>query len=162
MPSTAKQAKTTALESVHAVPFTRVHGRPTRRNYKTLKEETFTLASEVEDITYAWSKNATDNYGLLADIHNELTGIDSYTIRCKPASYNPTITNATLKHECKQKEVEWDLVRRAWFICKGFLQGVLDNLCDTLNEQCYSQLKHCLTAYRNITPYQILKHLNDR
>jgi hypothetical protein len=74
MPSTAKQAKTTALESVCAIPFTRVHGRPTRRNNETLKEEASTLASEVEDITYAWSKNATDNYGLLADI----LGADEY------------------------------------------------------------------------------------
>jgi hypothetical protein len=126
MPSTAKQAKTTALESVRAIPFTRVHGRPTRRNYETLNKEASALVSEVEDITYAWSKNATDNYGLPANIlgadeYDELTGIDSYAIPCEPASYNPTITNATLTHERKQKEVEWDLVRTAWFICKGFL-----------------------------------------
>ena len=91
MPSTAKQAKTTALESIHASSFTRVHGRPTCRNYETLTEEASALASEVEDITYAWSKNATDDYGLLADIlganeYNELTNIDSYTIPLKPAS----------------------------------------------------------------------------
>jgi hypothetical protein len=53
MPSIAKHAKTTALESVSAIPFTRVHGRPTRHNYETLKEEASALASEVEDITYA-------------------------------------------------------------------------------------------------------------
>jgi hypothetical protein len=29
-------------------------------------------------------------------------------------------------------------------------------------KQYYSQLKHCLTAYCNITPHQILKHLNDQ
>jgi hypothetical protein len=126
MPFTAKQAKTTALGSVHAIPFTRVHGRPTHRNYKTLKEEASALASKVEDITYAWSNNATDNYGLLADIlgadeYDKLTGIDSYAIPCKPASYDPTITNAMLMHEHKWKEVERDLVRTAWFICKGFL-----------------------------------------
>ena len=53
MSSTAKQAETTALESVRAIPFTRVHGRPTRCNYETLKEEASALASKVEDITYA-------------------------------------------------------------------------------------------------------------
>jgi hypothetical protein len=63
MPSTAKQAKTTALKSVRASPFARVHGRPTHHNYKTLKEEASAQASKIEDITYAWSKNATDNYG---------------------------------------------------------------------------------------------------
>jgi hypothetical protein len=30
------------------------------------------------------------------------------------------------------------------------------------DEEYYSQLKHCLTAYRTITPHQILKHLNDQ
>jgi hypothetical protein len=68
MPSTAKQAETTAFESVRATPFTKVHGRPTRCDYKILKEEACTLASKVEDITYPWSKNTTDNYGLLANI----------------------------------------------------------------------------------------------
>jgi hypothetical protein len=126
MPSTAKQAKTTALESVRASLFTRVHGRPTRRNYKTLKKEASALASKVEDITYAWSKNATDDYGLLANIlganeYNELTNIDSYAIPLKPASYDPTITNATLTHKRKWKEEEWELVHTSWFIQKEFL-----------------------------------------
>ncbi len=80
--STAKQAKMTAFESIQANPFTRVHGRPTQRDYKILK---------VEDITYAWSKNLTDNYGLLTNImgvdeHDDLTGIATYLIPNKPAS----------------------------------------------------------------------------
>ncbi len=109
------------MESVCASPFTRVHGRPTRRNYKPLKEEASALASEVEDITYAWSKNTTDDYGLLANIlgtdeYNKLTNIDSYAIPLKPASYNLTITNATLTHKRKQKEEEWELIRTSWFI----------------------------------------------
>ena len=33
MPSTAKQAETTAYKNVQSNPFTRVHGRPTRSNY---------------------------------------------------------------------------------------------------------------------------------
>jgi hypothetical protein len=129
MPSTVKQAKTTALESICTIPITRVHGRPTHRNYKTLMEEASTLANKVEDIIYAWSKNATDNYGLLTNIlgtdeYDELTVIDSHAIPCKPASYNPTITNAILTHECKWKEVEWDLIRTTWFI-RGSSRGSL-------------------------------------
>jgi hypothetical protein len=114
MPSTAKQAKITALESIRANPFTRVHGRPTRRNYETLKEESSALASKIKDITYSWSKNAMDNYGQLANIlgadkYNKLTGINSYAIPCKPASYGPFITNATLTHEQKQRSyLPWD------------------------------------------------------
>jgi hypothetical protein len=49
-----------------------------------------------------------------------------------------------------------------WFIHKRFLKGVINNLCDALDEQYYSQLKHCLTAHLNITLFQILKHLNNR
>ena len=31
-----------------------------------------------------------------------------------------------------------------------------------LDKQYYSQLRNRLTAYRNVTPFQILEHLNDR
>jgi hypothetical protein len=115
MPSTAKQAETTAFESIRSNPFTRVHGQPTQSNYETIKSEASALASEVEDITYMWSKNATDNYGLLGNIlgineYNKLTNINTYAIPIEPASYNPSITNTTLTHERKQKEEEWDLI----------------------------------------------------
>ncbi len=123
MPTTAKQAEMTAFESVRAKPFTRVHGRPTRRDYEILKEEACAPASEVEDITYAWSKNLTDNYGLLANImgvdkYNDLTSIATYGFPNKPASYDPNILDATPTHTRKRMEEEWDLVRTSWFIQK--------------------------------------------
>jgi hypothetical protein len=107
MPSTAKQAETTAYDNARSNPLTRVHGRPTRSDYDILKSEASALASEVEDITYSWSKNATDDCGLLGDIlgadeYDELTSIDSYTIPNKPASYDPAITNETPTHERKR------------------------------------------------------------
>ncbi len=77
MPSTAKQAETNAFESVRATPFTRVHGRPTRSDYEVLKEEACTPASEVDDITYAWIKNVTDNYIRTIVLANIL-GVDEY------------------------------------------------------------------------------------
>ena len=151
MPSSAKQAKTTAFDAVRATPFTRVHGRPTRKDYKILKEEASALASKVEDITYTWTKDAMTNYGLLADIlgfnnYYKLTSIDTYAIPNKPAPYNPTIMNATLTHKHKCKEEDWDLVRTAWFIRKGFLKDAVDNLRNALRKQYYCQLKHCPTA----------------
>jgi hypothetical protein len=143
-----------------------VHGRPTQSDYEILKSKACALASEVEDITYVWSKNDSDNFGLLGNIleedeYDELTGIGTYTIPAKPASYDPTVTNATLTHKHKWKEEEWELIRTSWFIRKGFLRGIVDNLRDALDEQYYSQLRHWLTAYRNVTPFQILEHLND-
>ncbi len=93
MPSTAKQAKTTAFKSIRATPFMRVHGRPTRCNYKILIEEACACApaSKVEDITYTWSKTGMDNYKLLANIlgidkYGDLTNIATYAIAHKPAS----------------------------------------------------------------------------
>jgi hypothetical protein len=147
MPSTAKQAKTTAFESIRATPFMRVHRRPTRCNYKILKEEACALASEVVDITYPWSKNMTDNYGLLTDIlgideYNNLTNIATYAIPHEPASYDPNITNTTPTHTRKRMEEEWELVQTSWYIRKGFLKGIIDNLRDALDEQYYSQLRH--------------------
>jgi hypothetical protein len=126
MPSSTKQAKTTALDAVCATPFTTEHGRPTINDYEILREkEASTLASKVEDITYTWTKDTTTNYGLLTIIlgfnnYYKLTGIDTYTVANEPVSYNPTIMNATLTHERKGKEEEWDLVCTAWFIHKGF------------------------------------------
>jgi hypothetical protein len=92
-----------------------VHGRPTRRDYEILKEEACAPASEVEDITYAWSKNPTDNYGLLADImgvdeYDDLTGISTYVIPNEPPSYDPNILDATPTHTRKRMEEEWELV----------------------------------------------------
>jgi hypothetical protein len=161
MPFTAKQAETNAFESVRTTPFTRVHGRPTRRDYEVLKEEACALASEVDNITYAWSKNLTDNYRLLADILG-VNKYDNLTGNHEPASYDPNITDATPTYTRKQMEEEWELVQTSWFIQKGFLRGIDDNLQDALDEQYYSQLRHQLTVYRNITPYQILEHLNNR
>jgi hypothetical protein len=144
----------------------RVHGRPTQSNYKTLKSDASTLASKVEDITYAWSKSTTDDYRLFGDIlgvdeNYKLTGISTYAILVEPALYDPSINNTMFTHECKCKEEDWELIRTMWFIKKGVLQGIVDNLCDALDKQYYSQLKQCLTAYCNITHFQILEHLNE-
>jgi hypothetical protein len=135
----------------------------------TMKHSILTqvLTSEVEDIIYAWSESATDNYQLLGNIlgvskYCKLTGISTYAIPKEPASYDPSTNNAMPTHKCKCMEEDWDLIRTRWFIRKGFLQGIIDNLRDALDKQYYSQLKHCLTAYRNVTPFQILEHLNDR
>jgi hypothetical protein len=111
MPSTTKHAEITVYESTHASPFTRLHGQPIQSDYNTSKSEACALASNVENITYLWSKNATNNYDLLADIlgadkYDKLTGIDFYIVPVKPALYDPTITNAMLTHERKCREEE--------------------------------------------------------
>ena len=72
MPSTTKSIEAEAFEAVRSTPFTKIHGRPSRNDYKTLKKEASDLASELEDITYDWTRSPTgEEYGLLAEIIGE-------------------------------------------------------------------------------------------
>jgi hypothetical protein len=167
MPSTVRAAETTAFENVRAVPFTRIHGRPTWSNYKILKHKAATLASKVDDITYAWSCDAVtgDEYGLFAKIlglnkYDHQTGIDTYVEEAKPDTYDLAITVATPTHTQKCLEEEWERTQTCYYIWKGFLKGVTVNMRDALDKQFYLQLKHCHLAYHNITPFQLLELLN--
>jgi hypothetical protein len=101
MPSTAKQSKTTAYDTVRANPFTRVPVRPTHSNYKILKSEASALASKVKDITYLWSKNAMDNYGLLANIILDLMNMTNSQASTRISSqWSPPCTTqqSTMQH----------------------------------------------------------------
>jgi hypothetical protein len=96
MPSTARAAETTAFENVCAILSTRIHGRPTWSNYEILKHKAATLASKIEGITYAWSRDAAtgDKYGLLAKIlglneYDHQTGIDICVDEGEPDTYDP-------------------------------------------------------------------------
>jgi hypothetical protein len=129
-----------------------------RHNYKSLKKEVSDLASEVDNITFAWScDQATgEEYGLLAEIigdieYTHLTNLN-WAQEMEPAKYDPEITAATATHTRKRLEEEWEEKRKSWFIWKDFLRGVTMNMRDALNKQYYSQLKHINTAYRNTTP----------
>lgn len=167
MPSSIKEIENTTYELVRAAPFTNIHGRPSRNDYEILKKEASDLACELDDITYAWSRSATgDEYGLLAEIIGEdeyyhLTGL-TWIQETEPSNYDPAITDATATHTRKRMEQEWQRTRETWAMRKGFLRGVAANMRDALDEKWYSQLKHIHTAYRNVTPLQILEHLNSR
>jgi hypothetical protein len=83
-------------------------------------------------------------------------------VQVEPAKYDPAITAATVTHTRKQMEEEWVEELTSWYIRKRFLHGVTMNMRDALDKAYYSQLKHVTTAYRNMTPIQILKHLDTR
>jgi hypothetical protein len=167
MPPTTKSIEAETYESVQASPFTKTHGCPSRSNHKTLKKEASNLASEVKDITYDWSRSATGKeYGLLA----EIIGKDEYqhstnltwVQELEPETYDPAIDDTTVPHTRKRTEQEWEQTHKTWAIRKGFLCGVTANMCDALDKNKYSQLKHLHTAYRIAQPIQILNHLNTR
>jgi hypothetical protein len=123
MPSTARAVETSAYKNVRANPFSRIHGHPNWSDYDIIKHKAATLASEVEDITYAWSRNAatSDEYELLAKIlgpnkYNHLTGINTYVDETKPDAYDPAITDATPAHTQKCLKEEWECIRTCWYI----------------------------------------------
>ncbi len=169
MPSSSvKAAETTPYNGVRTTPFTQIHGRPTRQDYELLTKEASDLASEVENITFTWSRDTAtgEEYGLLAEIigdvkYTHLTNLN-WAQEMELTAYDPAITAATATHTRKRMEEEWDEKHTLWFIRKGFLRGVTMNMRDTLNKQYYSQLKNIITAYRNTTPIQILEHLDTR
>ncbi len=121
----------------------------------------------MKDIIYNWSRSATGKeYGLLAKIiredeYNHLTNL-TWVQETEPSNYNLAIIDATPTHSWKRMEQEWQHTCETWAIRKGFLRGVPANMCNALDKNWYSQLKHIHTAYRNMTPIQLLKHLNSR
>ncbi len=152
---------------VRSSSFTKIHSRPTQSDYKNPKKEASDLASELDDITYDWSRSPTgDEYGLLAKIigkdeYYHLTNL-TWTQEVKPVTYDPAINDTTATYTRKQMEQDWERTRKTWAIRKGFLRGVAVNFHDALNKSWYSQLKSVHTAYRNTTPIQILEHLNSQ
>ncbi len=68
--SSAKGVETMSYDAIYTAPFTRLHGWPTRNDYKTLKKEASDLASKVDNLTFAWSWDPAtgEEYGLLAEI----------------------------------------------------------------------------------------------
>ena len=169
MPSSSvKVVETNAYNAVRATSFTRIHGRPTRNDYELLKKEASDLASDVENISFTWSRESAtgDEYGLLAEIigpaeYTHLTNLN-WAQETEPAAHDPAIQATTAVHTRKRMEEEWEEKRESWFIRKGFRRGATMNMRDALDEQYYSQLKNINTAYRNTTPIQILEHLDTR
>jgi hypothetical protein len=115
MPSSSvKLAEQTSYDTVRSVPFTRIYGRPTRQDYELLKKEASDLASKVDNLTFAWSRDPDtgEEYGLLAEIIGDVECIhltnQMWTLPVEPASYDPSITAATVTHQRKRMEEEWE------------------------------------------------------
>lgn len=118
--SSAKTAKNAAYDTVHATPFTRIHGRSTHHDYEILKKEASDLASEVDNLTFDWCCNPTtgEEYGLLSKIIDDDEYTDLANLMCqlevKPASYDPAITAATVTNTRKWMEEESEEKHKSW------------------------------------------------
>ncbi len=127
-------------------PFLIIHQDSRSSHKKQLREpqkEASDLASELDGITYDWSRSPTgDEYGLLAKIigedeYNDLTNL-TWVQEVEPTTYDPNITDTTPTHTRKRMEQEWERTRETWAIRKGFLRGVAANFREALDENWYS------------------------
>jgi hypothetical protein len=109
MSSTIKTLEQTTYDTVRSSSFTKIQGRPTQSDYENLKKEASDLASELDDITYDWSRSPTGvKYGLLAKIIGEdkyyhLTNL-MWTQEVEPATYDPAINDITAIYTRKRME----------------------------------------------------------
>jgi hypothetical protein len=98
MPSTTKTLEQRTYDTVRSSSFTKIHGCPTRSNYKNLKKEALDCAIKLDDIMYTWSQSPNgEEYGLLAKIigkdeYYHLTNL-TWTQEVEPATYDPAIND---------------------------------------------------------------------
>ncbi len=121
MPSTIITLENRTYDTVRFSAFTKIHGRPTRSDYKNLKKEASDLDSKLDDIMHNWLGSPTgEEYGLLAEIigkdeYQHLTNL-TWVQEVEPATYDPAINDTTSIHTRKQMEQEWELTRKTWAI----------------------------------------------
>ena len=98
--STALSASRAVIEAIRSQPFTRIHGKPTRKARNRLYEEAYELANQF-DVPYEWA----GDHGLLAEVtgaaeYLRLTG-EVYVEPVAVEAFNPAITAATSDYQTK-------------------------------------------------------------
>ena len=159
--STALSASRAVIEAIRSQPFTRIHGKPTRKARNRLYEEACELANQF-DVPYEWA----GDHGLLAEVtgaaeYLRLTG-EVYVEPVMVEAFNPAITNATSDYQTKKKMAEYDELREAWYVRKGFIQGIGDNIRDALDENYYKQLREKIIGYKGVTIVEYFEHLDAK
>jgi len=116
--STTMSAQKAVYDAIHAKPFTRIHGRPTRKSYDRLLEEACELASGF-DVPYEWA----GDHGLLAKVlgaeaYMRITG-KNYVEPVPVEPFNPLINQSTTDYQKAKKAAEYEEIREAWYTRKG-------------------------------------------
>ena len=95
-----EQTTQAAFDKVRAKPFTKIHGRPERKDRDTLEDEACEAAGEF-DLPFQWAKDDQGtNYGAVAEVigaarYEKLTGIATYVKEPVPPAYDESITTDT-------------------------------------------------------------------
>ena len=148
--ATAKQTELAAYEQVRLTPFTKVHGRPSRIDRNTLREELCAAASEI-DMPF----EQAGDYGLLGEImedeeYTAITGLE-YAEPTEPENYDTDITEDMPDHERKRMEASHTEYQEAWYTRRGALRGLCDNIRDALDVKYNLALKRPVIAYKKVT-----------
>ena len=158
-----------AYNKARARPLTVVRGKPNRSDYITWRKELESTAADYDiSDTYSWTVDAAgNNYGCLHDVMDDndyqtRTGITTYVEPVEPPHYDPNIDATTPTFQRKQLEEEHEQKKHDFFTWKGAARGLAENLRDAMEEQYYSELKHSIIGYRNVTTLAQLEHLDDK
>ena len=151
-----------AYDLIRAAPFTKIHGRPTRRNRDDLEEEVRVALCSAKVPGFAWS----GDYGLLGELmepaeYTTLTG-ETFVQVTEPAAFDPSIIATTTEFQMKKKTAIWDQIRESFYIRQGTLQAVSENIRDALDEPYHKQLKKKIIGYKKVTVREYFAHLDAK
>jgi hypothetical protein len=160
--SSARQTQKAASDGAKEKKFTKINGRPTRKDYTRLCKEV-QAASTQEYVPY---EGAEDN-GYLAEIlgsvkYTALTGLDYEKPDAKPSSVHPDIDEDTTDEERAELKAEQAELIEAWWARLGWIEGTGHNIRAALDEKYYQQLQHSLLQYKKIEPKEYLDHLANK
>jgi hypothetical protein len=107
MPSTAKQAETTAYENVRCNPFTRMHGRPTQSNYSD------EIREDIRKIVRV-SANADKTRKQLAEMVAQLKALTAAVtqLAAMKENANPNATRGNEGGDCESQRPHWPTATR--------------------------------------------------
>ena len=160
--STARQTQKAASDSAKERKFTKINGRPTRKDYTRLCKE----VQEASTQEYVPYEGAEDN-GYLAEIlgdtrYTALTTLVYEKPDEKPSAIHPDIDENTTDEERAELKAEQAELIEAWWARLGWIEGTGHNIRAALDEKYYQLLQEGLLKYKKVEPKQYLDHLANK
>ena len=152
-----------AYKAVIAVPYTRIHGKPTRDDYHKLRDEAIVTAAAVENPF----EEAHDT-GVIGDIVEDIeffaaTGQNvPYVEPAEMEMYDPEITDVMDTPTRKRREADWSELLEFLAVRKGTLLGVGHNVRGALDTKYTINLNQRIHGYKNVTVKQYFQHLDSK
>ena len=158
-----EQMRWTEYEWIREKPFTKIHGKPTRSDYDSLKDKIVKVVVTVQIPVY---DNWTDKYGILAEVignieYHENTGLN-HEAPAKPEDYDPSIRENSSTVTKARKEYEWEITEESYTVIEGTREGICANIRDALDMQYYEQLEDTDLGYSEISIKDYLDHLTTQ